>query len=317
MVQITQQQLDGFAQPKMKLAAMPDAALAYWMRNRDTLRRYGLLATLLLFGGGLCWSMASLGSIWSHVRIAPILLLIVIGAPIGIALNSIELCAITRIAGAQMAWRTSLEITILTSAANMLPLPGAALARIAALKAHGVAIRRGSLMLIMSYAIWGGLAFVYSSGALFLLGENVLAMWFALAAAVLLSICVVGLARYGAWKMVAIVALTRLVSLPLQTLRYMLAIAAIGGGAGFIQASVFVVASFIGSAVMLAPSGLGVGEGVVALVSPAASVQPAVGFIAAAIGRAVWMAGLTVMAAYVLTRVRRRERMRGELPCSA
>ena len=43
-----------------------------------------------------------------------------------------------------MRWRTCFEVTIYTSAANMLPLPGGAMAKLAAMKSHGVNYRTGS-----------------------------------------------------------------------------------------------------------------------------------------------------------------------------
>ncbi|RHW18375.1 hypothetical protein D1610_07915 [Sphingomonas gilva] len=287
-------------------AIAADRAFRWISERRDRLRKYGLALALLMFIGGLAWAMSRLPDLPSRLRYEPLLALLVIGAPVGALLNSVELHALSRIGGGRMAWRTAFEVTVYTNAANMLPLPGGALAKMAAMKLHGVGYRAGSAMIVLSYAVWGGLAFLYSAGALMWLGQGRLAALFATLGAALLLICGAGFARFAHWRMVGIVALMRLVSLPLEALRYVLAMMAVGTAIGFGQSSVFVVASFVGSAAMIAPSGLGVGETVVALLSPAVAVPAAVGFVGAAIGRVVWMTGLALTAGLLLLARARR-----------
>lgn len=281
-------------------AASADRVVGTLTARRDQWRLYGLAGALLLFGGGLYWAASSIGDIWSRLSIAHLALLLAIGAPVGMILNSIELYAMSRIAGGPIGWRRSLEVTVYTSAANMLPLPGGALAKVAALKAHGAGLGRGSAVLLLTYAVWGGLAFLYSAGALWYLGQTQLAAAFLAPALGFVAVCGAGAARYAAWRLVGVIALARLVSFPIEALRYLLAMAALGTSVAFAQGSVFVVASFIGSAVMLAPSGLGVGETVVALLAPLIKVDPAIGFIGAAVGRAAWMTGLMLTAVALL-----------------
>jgi hypothetical protein len=280
--------------------AMADRVLAWVSERRDRWRRYGLIGALALFTAGLAWATSSIGDLSSRLEPAPLLLLLAIGAPVGMLLNSVELWAISRIAGGPIGWRASLEVTVYGSASNMLPLPGAALTKVVAMKAQGIGYGKGSAMILLSYAIWGGLAFLYSGGALWLLGQGAAAAGFVALGCVLLLGGWLGFARFGTWRLIGVVALMRLISFPLEALRYMLALAALSASVAFIQASVFVVASFLGSAVMLAPSGLGIGETMVALLSPIVEIDPALGFTAAAAGRAVWMAGLILCAGALL-----------------
>lgn len=290
-------------------STLADRLIRWIHERRDRWRRYGLVAALAVFIGGLAWATSSIGDdIWSRLRIAPLLLLLLIGAPVGMILNSVELHAISRIAGGPIGWRTSLEITVYGSAANMLPLPGGVLTKVAAMKAHGIGYGKGSAMILLSYAIWGGLAFCYSAAALWFLGQGWSAALFLLVGCALLLGCGAAFARFAAWRLIGLVALMRLISFPLEALRYVLAMTALGAAVGFAQASVFIVASFIGSAVMLAPSGLGIGESVVALLAPLVKIDPALGFMAAAAGRVVWMAGLTLFAAAIMLTGRRRHK---------
>jgi hypothetical protein len=62
-----------------------------------------------------------------------------------------------RMTGRSVGWLSAMDVTIYGSAANMLPLPGGVLVRIAAMKAHGTAFRRGGT-LIMFGALWGAAA---------------------------------------------------------------------------------------------------------------------------------------------------------------
>lgn len=275
--------------------------LVGWITDRrEQFRKYGLALALLLFVGGLIWSLKSVPDLDEQIRFAPLLLLLVIGAPIGTVLNSVEMYAISRIAGGPMSWRTSFELTVYTSAANMLPLPGGALAKLAAMKVHGVGYGRGTAMILLSSAIWGGLAFLYSGAALLWLGHADIATGFALAGFLLLALCGFGFARFAHWRLVGLVALMRLISFPVEAFRYMLALIAVGASVGFVQSSIFVVASFIASAVVFAPSGLGVGESAAALLSSLIGISAALGFVAAALGRVVRLAGLSLIVGALL-----------------
>ena len=285
--------------------------------RRDHLRGYGLALALLVFAGGLVWSVNSVPDLGDRIRFAPLLLLLVIGAPVGTLLNSVEMYAISRIAGGPMTWRTSFEITVYTSAANMLPLPGGAIAKLAAMKVHGVGIARGSTMIVLSAAIWGGLAFLYSGGALLWLGHGRVAAAFALAGLGLLLLGGFGFARFGKWRLVGVIALMRIVSFPLEAFRYMLALIAVGASVGFVQSSIFVVASFIASLVVFAPSGLGVGESTAALLSSLIGISAALGFVAAALGRVVRLTGLSLIVGALLLFRRSTDAPRPRVPVLA
>ncbi|WP_129792611.1 lysylphosphatidylglycerol synthase domain-containing protein [Sphingosinicella sp. CPCC 101087] len=282
------------------IQANADQLFEWIARRRDRLRKWGLALAFLVFASGLAWSLQSIPDLGARVRLAPLLLLLVIGAPIGTLLNSVEMYAISRIAGGPMTWRTSFELTVYTSAANMLPMPGGALAKLAAMKVHGVGYGRGSAMILLSSAVWGGLAFLYSGGALFWLGQERIASVFATLGLALLALGGFGFAHFAKPRLVAVVALMRIISFPLEAFRYMLALTAVGASVGFLQASIFVIASFISSAVVFAPSGLGVGESAAALLSSLIGIGAALGFIAATLGRVVRLFGLSLIVGALL-----------------
>jgi hypothetical protein len=199
-----------------------------------------------------------------------------------------------------MPWRTSLELTIYTSAANMLPLPGGVVTKLAGMKAHGVSYKAASVVLLLSFIIWGGLAFLYAAAALLALGLAEMALIFAAFGVVLCVIAVLAFARFKQWGWVAMVAAMRIASLILETIRYVLALGLVGAAVTYLQASTFVVGSFVGSAVVIAPHGLGVAEAATALLSSFIGLSAGIGFMAAAVTRIARLAGLALIAAAVL-----------------
>jgi hypothetical protein len=256
----------------------------------------GLVSALLVFVVGLVLAIRATPALGSELKIAPLLLLIVLSAPLGTVLNTIELHALSRIADGPMSWRTSLDLTVFTSAANMMPIPGGALTKLAGMKAHGVAYGVGSAMILLSFLIWGALAFLYAAVALALLEARPTAIIFTAVGLALLFVCILGFARFRNWRMVGVVAAMRVISFAVDAWRFQLALVAIGVSVTYLQCSVFVVVAFIGSAVVIVPSGLGVSEAAGALVATFVGISASYGFIATAIQRVARLVGLAMIA---------------------
>jgi hypothetical protein len=254
----------------------------------------------LFFVAGLVWAAQNAPELASTVSFAPLLLLLLLSAPAGTILNAIELHSLSRIAGGAMTWRTAVELTLYTSAANMLPIPGGAVTKIAGMRSHGIGYGAASAMVLLSFGVWGALAFLYSGTALLLLGANAVAIACLGFGAVLLGASAIGFAKFKNWPLVGVVAATRLASFVLEAIRYMLALAAFGIAVGFTQSSALVVASFVGAAVVIAPQGLGVSEAVAALLATFVGLSAAAGFIASAVGRVARLVGLAIMAGGLL-----------------
>jgi uncharacterized membrane protein YbhN (UPF0104 family) len=214
----------------------------------------------------------------------------------------------TRLGGREVGWPAAFEVSVYTSAANMLPLPGGVLTRIAALRGLGIGVGRGSLLTLLGLGLWGGVAFVFSGAWLLRGGEAGAGAAFLAIGAALLGPALAGCLRMTRDpRLLAGLLLVRLGSIGLEAARMALAIRALGAAIAFEEASIFVVASFLGTVVSIAPAGLGVREAVVAGLSPFVGVDPALGFLAATVNRAVGMAGLAVTASALL-RIQARRR---------
>jgi hypothetical protein len=172
---------------------------AFW---RGRFRTIGIASALLLFAIGLYFSARAIPDILHRVEVLPFVGLVILGAPVSIVLSAIEMHAVSRIAGGPMSWRTCFEVTVYSSAANMLPLPGGAMAKLAAMKSHGVNYRTGSAMVVLSFAVWGSLAFLYSSTALVLLHKGEIALVFAVCSITLMGLCWVAYSRISKRRIV-------------------------------------------------------------------------------------------------------------------
>lgn len=284
-----------------RVAMTAGAAWAWLLANRHALRRLGLALSAVAFAAGLYWSLQGFPAALTPT-IWPLVLLLAFCFPLAVVLNAAEFHVMARVAGLRVGWSTALETTVLASAANMLPLPGGAIARIAALKAGGATFGLGSIITGLFAGIWGGMAFCLSGGFLVILSHQALGWLFAAGGLALLGGCTLMALRLNASAMLLAQAFAvRIVSLLLvEVLGQMLAIWSLGAAIGFGEASVFAVSSFVGSAVSLVPAGLGVREFVVAALSPLVALPPMVGFLSVAVNRAVAMIGLAVLSVGLL-----------------
>jgi uncharacterized membrane protein YbhN (UPF0104 family) len=281
------------------IAIVLDDALLWVANGSGKFRAYGFAAALLLFVAGFVWSIHQTPQ-FGFKAIAPLLILLLLSAPAGTLLNTVELHALSRIAGGPMSWRSSFDLTVVASAANMLPLPGGPLAKLAGMKAHGTGYGTASAMILLSFLLWGGLAFLYSGVAILLFGHTRIASLFFFFSFALLAGSVFAFARFGKWQFVSVVAATKLAYFILEALRYMFALMAIGASISFLQGSAFAIASFVASAIVVAPQGLGVNEAAAAAVSTIVGISAGLGFVAAGTIRIARLIGMAVIAAAFL-----------------
>ena len=259
------------------------------------IERIGLAVAAVSFVIGLVWAISTFPQSLT-LTIWPLAVLLLLGVPLTTVLNAAEFHVMSRTAAVRVGWLKSLETTIFASAANMLPIPGSVVARVAALKSGGATIRVGSTIAVLFAGIWGGTAFCYSGIWLSILGHASLGQMFTAAGIGALGLCFLASLRLHMKKSLLAQALAiRVASLLVDATRQMLAISSLGTSIGFGKASILVVSSFVGSAVSIVPAGLGVREYVVAVLAPLIALPPSAGFLSAAINRCVAIFGLAFL----------------------
>jgi hypothetical protein len=280
--------------------------LQSWLSdNRRRLRQIGLVLAISWFSAGLVWALWNLPAGLEFV-VWPLTILLFAGIPLMTALNAVEFQLMSRVARTPVGWSEALETTIYASAANMLPIPGSIVARIAALKIRGTTIRTGSMVTALFAGIWGGTAFCYSGTWLAFMGHGILGIAFLVAGICLFGLCFLAAVRLGTPIPLLTQAFAiRFATTLVEITRQMLAIWSLGAAIGFGEASIFAVCGFVGNTMSVVPAGLGIREYIVAALSPLIALPPAVGFLSAVVNRMASMIGLAVLSAFFFIRQRK------------
>ena len=125
-------------------------------RMPPSVRRWLGVAAALLFAVGFFIALRTVpaGIIWNNLD--KLLIIAVIGVPVTMFLNSIELRLSAQAAGRNMGFGSAFKLNLLSSAANMLPLPGGALVRISAITKTGASVGLSAGITLLVGLLWLG-----------------------------------------------------------------------------------------------------------------------------------------------------------------
>ncbi len=250
-------------------------------------------ATVFLVAG-LGYSISLQPQVLGDLVLWPVVLLILVGVPLTLCLNTVEFAILARLGRVPVTAVKALQITVLGSAANLLPLPGSTMVRIAALKAGGTPLFKGTSSTIVVGVIWIAVAFGYAGAWMLGLSNGPVAYVFLSIGVLVFLGCVIWWrVLEGGYILLLSMLVTRLLLVVTDAARLYLCFIALGVAASFAQASALAVAAVVGSAVSIVPAGLGIREGVAAAISPVVGLAAAFGFLSAFLNRLV---GLVVIA---------------------
>lgn len=260
-----------------------------WLRSRarePRLQRWVLAFASIGFTAGVYLSIKTLPADLGLTTWTPLALSTFIGVPLAMLLTVVETWLTARVAGTQFGWKHSVRVSVLSSAANMLPLPGGALVRVAALRQSGAAVGHGAAATIVVAVLWLGIAFV-TSGLGVLGAAPGLAVLFGLLGIVFISICSLSIYIMSrSWVTVGIVMLIKLGIVMVDVARMRWTLAALDLHLTQSEAMTFALSGVAGAAVSVVPAGLGVTESVAALLAPLSTIPSSAAFLAASINRA-------------------------------
>ena len=257
------------------------------------------------FALGIVLSLRSAPHLLSNVDWRAVAVLALMATPATLALNALEFSLSGRLVGQDIPFGRAMGVTIVGSAANLLPLPGATLVRLAALRSGGAGMRSGLTATALLAILALGVGFAYSGVWAMVFGSGPISVAILAIGVIVLSIAWL-LARQLFNDVPAVLALigVRLALVSLDAARTWLAFVAIGYEASFAQASVLTISTVLAAVVAIVPAGLGLREGIAALAAPIVGVAPAAAFLATSLSRIV---GLTiVMALTIVSMFRRR-----------
>lgn len=275
--------------------------------NRPRAKRIILSAAVLFLVVGVALSLARNPEVLYHLDWRPALLLVLVAVPATVALNAWEFVLMGRLLGRSIQFPAALEVTITGTAANLLPLPGSTLVRMAALKAAGAGYGEGTKVTLLVAGLWAGVAFVFAGAWMLRLGVGTVAVLFVAAGLAAWSACFgYGVWRFAGAKLLFAVSLAKVALVTVEAIRMFLCLSALGATVMFDQAAALAVAGVVGNAVSIVPAGLGIREVVSAGLGPLVGLGAGVAFLAATLNRLIGLATVVPLAVGMLMRGRAR-----------
>jgi len=254
-----------------------------------------IVAAAALFAVGLGVSIGSLDLTWNQVSIGPALLILCFLGPLTLVMASISLQLSASTVGQQISFRDGLAVSAIGSIAELLPLPGGAMVRGAALMRAGAGVRDSTWIVMLTAVLTLSMATALGSAPLIAVGSGLGYLFLAAGSGGTL-VSVVWIARRARTSLALAMVALRLVILVLGVARVSAAFAAIGLAIRPIEAALFVISSALGNAVSIVPAGLGISEAIAAALALLVEMPPAAAFVAVALDRVLTLSASGIIA---------------------
>lgn len=260
-----------------------------------------LVLALVVVAVGLTAAVRALDLRAEQLRWGPLVVAALVISPVTLAANAAELrlaVAVVAPRGRSMPWGTAGRTVVAATIANLLPLPAGALLRVEAVRRVGVGVATATGTNLVAAGLWvaagmgiAGTAALPSRPAAGLSGIGLALL--ATTVSILLARRI-GTPRWG--RPTATLAALELATALLHGVRLWLVLVALGVPATLRQVLVLGAAAPLAAAAGVFPSGLGLAEGLTALLAPIAALPAAAGFLATALGRVVGLSATALLA---------------------
>ena len=254
------------------------------------------------------WAWRSSGLSRDDLEWGPIVLLLLVAAPLSLALKAAEYHVAAGVAGQRPTARRALDVAVVSSAANLLPLPGSLLVTVRSLSEDGTTYGGAVAAGAVPGLAWLGITGVGGGSAIAIAGPAALGLAVA-AAGVVALVAALSLFRasappHGRFKLGAAIVVVETMWLGVSALRLGLAVTALGVSIDAAQAFALSVAGALTVAIGFFPGGLGIREALIAALSPLIGLPFDTGVLIGSLDRVIWLVFLGAAAA--LLAIRRR-----------
>ena len=271
------------------------------------LPRWALALGFTVFTVGLVLALQAVRIDMNDVSIWWMVAAALVGVPMMTVSNATEYKLAAQLNGHSVSVLDAVEVAITSTAANVLPLPGGPLVKIASLRRAGSPMSTAAKTTIWTGLLWLAVASVVA--ALALLSENkiipviVVPVSLAIGAVAVRRLVALGA---GPGRQATVVGLVwvELLGTLATALRLWLVAQGIGISLGA-TAFVLALAPVVGAAVVFVPAGLGVREAASAGLAVVSGATAGVGFLVAAVDRILGLVVHGVAAGLLLTRRKR------------
>jgi len=254
-----------------------------------------------VFVGVAVAGFSALPDVRGALRWPLLVLAAVVGVPVTLALNGIEYRLSGVMLGHAVPLWPAMRIAVLSSAANLLPVPGAVIVRTQALRRLGSSLGRATASALAIGGLWAGTTVA-------LAGVARLAAGSAAAGGALLAAGVIGIGigyalvrrlhgADGSAGLTATVVALEAVFVVVAALRLLWVIEGLGFDASLGQAVVLSLSGVVASVVAVFPGGLGIREAVAGGLAPLIGLPASVALAAAAVDRLIGVLVLAPIAA--------------------
>lgn len=253
------------------------------------------LAGAALFIIGLGLSITALDVTLDRLAIWPVVAILMFLAPLTLALAAVSLQQLAQAVGSRIGFREAFAVSAIGRITEILPLPGGAIVRGAALMRAGAGLGESTWIVTLT----GGLTV---SMAVLLAGLPLVVAGFGIGYVVLLAgaagtlVSAGWIARRAGVRLTLSMIAVRVGAILIGIARVSAAFSAIGASLEPIQAALFVVCGVLGTAVTVVPAGVGVSESIAAALAILIDMPPAAAFLAIAINRVAGIATSGVFA---------------------
>ncbi len=264
-----------------------------WLQRPD-IRRVLRIVGLVLVTAGAIWSAATLDLTWSALSPSLLVFNLFVLSPIILFLAAIAFRINARAIGCDIAKPRSLYTVATANVAELLPLPGGAVVRGAALVDAGASLADSTRMVVLASLLTLFMSLTLSLSALTVLAQAQW-VWLALASTLGLAGVIFALIRFVGLSSAAAMLGIRVVILVFSVFRVGIAFATLGPAIGWIEAALYTVAPTLGSMVAIVPAGLGVNEAIAAGLAALVAASSASAFLAIAMNRVLALVAGAVM----------------------
>lgn len=265
-------------------------------RTRVTL----LVVTAVGVLGASIWAWNSADLALGDVEWLPLVVLFAVAAPLSLGLKAAEFRVAAAIADQRPPLARCLDVAVLSSAANLLPLPGSLIVTVQSLSEDGTSYGTAVQASAVPGLAWLSITGIVGGGAIAIEGN----LWLGLAVVgggVVVAVVAAAMFRTaapaaGRVALALVIVAVEAGWLAVSALRLGLAVSALGVSIEPLQAVALSVAGAITVAIGFFPGGLGVREALIAALAPIIGLPLDTGVLLGSLDRVVWLAFLALAA---------------------
>jgi len=269
------------------------------------------IAVLVLLVVATIWGWHKANLSFDELNWVAIAVSFCVAAPLTLILKAFEYDAAARLIGERAAPRRALDIAVISSAANLLPIPGSLLVTTRALSEQGATYAEAAVASTVPSLSWLTISVLIGGVSIAIAGNAYLGASIALAGVVLTGVTFVMFRRtapvQGRLPLALRIIVIETCWVLLGGLRMWLALKAIGSTGTPAQVLALALAGAMSVAIGFLPSGIGAREAFIALLSPIIKLPVSRGVVLGVLDRLIWVTFLALVAvALVIDRARKR-----------